>query len=114
MGVAGKGLDRRERRRHGRSALPWRQGFEIACSQGRVEFLTGGDPSWEGKPASAWNPFGFSVSRSGVIPEPTVTVRMEENELATTAGRHATAAAGSGLRPVACRFGRVRGSSLLP
>ncbi len=50
-------------------------------SQGGVKFPTGGIPL-TGKPASAC--FTGRVSRSGEIPEPTVKVRMEENEQVAT------------------------------
>ena len=42
-----------------------------ACSQGGVQFPTGGKGG-DAKPASAFGPTVLGVSRSGVIPEPTV------------------------------------------
>jgi hypothetical protein len=45
-------------------------------SQGEVQFLTGGN-SIVRSPRAPFD--GKRVSRSGAIPEPTVTVRMEEN-----------------------------------
>jgi hypothetical protein len=49
----------------------------MTYSRGRVKFPIGGNPDYLGKPASAL--FLMEVSRSGENPEPTVTVRMEEN-----------------------------------
>ena len=47
-------------------------------SRGGVEVPTGGDGEQSPKPASARRAIG-GVSRFGVIPKPTVIVRMEEN-----------------------------------
>ncbi|OSQ30882.1 hypothetical protein TH468_07785 [Thalassospira sp. MCCC 1A03138] len=50
-----------------------------AYSQGRVKFLTGGNPDFRKARERLPKQFG-RVSRSGEIPEPTVTVRMGEDK----------------------------------
>tara|TARA_R100001143_G_scaffold58167_1_gene55813 strand:+ start:233 stop:406 length:174 start_codon:yes stop_codon:yes gene_type:complete len=50
-----------------------------AYSQGRVKFLTGGNSDFRKARERLPKQFG-GVSRSGVTPEPTVTVRMGEDK----------------------------------
>lgn len=45
-----------------------------------MKFPTGGKSSFGDKPASAFSKWWKRVSRSGVNPEPTVKVRMEESK----------------------------------
>lgn len=64
-------------------SLPYLIHREITISlnsQGGVKLPTGGKGG-NAKPASAFGPLDLGVSRSGVIPEPTVIVRMKEKEL---------------------------------
>ena len=79
-----------------RLRYPFRRLLEVAaqvrlhCSQGGVEFPTGGKGR-NAKPASA--PEVREVSRSGVTPEPTVRVRMKENGISAFAGARSYLAA---------------------
>ena len=64
------GLEKFRRRCYGKSTY----------SQGGVKVPTGGIPDLSGEPASAFADWRRKVSRSGETPEPTVTVRMEEDK----------------------------------
>ena len=59
---------------HFRSLIPGGQ-----CSQGGVKVPTGGKGGQDPSPRAPFSQLGKRVSRFGVIPKPTVKVRMKEN-----------------------------------
>ncbi|GEM_PF-2953226 len=73
----------------------------LHCSQGGVKFPTGGKAAMP-SPRAPSDLTVLGVSRSGVIPEPTVIVRMKENGIKRLAGR-AWAIAPAPIRHVVSR-----------